>query len=77
MNQGKTVLGTQPAQKLCWPGGIAMLFEPDLLPMPLILATDLDRLAQGVIEILNQFPNPTFLQWGLLLQHSDQLSVGE
>ena len=77
MNQGKTVLGAQPAQKLCWPGGIAMLFEPDLLPMPLILATDLNRLAQRIIEILDLFPNPTFLQWSLLIQHSNQLPVGE
>ena len=58
VHQCQSVLGTQPAQELNRPHLLAMLLQPDLLPVSLVLSTDLDRLPQGILQFIQQLPQP-------------------
>ena len=46
MHQRQSILGPQPAQEERSPGLLAMHAQPDLLPVTLVLPTDLNPLSQ-------------------------------
>mgnify|MGYP007113551023 CR=1 FL=1 len=54
MHQAQSVLGAQPTQEQGSPVLLAVVVEPHLLPVALILPTDLNALADRPIKIRQQ-----------------------
>ena len=77
MHQSQPVLRAQPAQKLHGPLLLAMLLQPHLLSVALVLPTDLDRLPQGILQRIQLFPQLGFRQPWLLFHPGNQLAMGQ
>ena len=75
MNQGKAILGSEPAQEFAGPGLPRSGLEPDVLPMALLLTADLIGFTQRILQICDPLLHCGFLHGLALIKTGDQLSM--